>query len=218
MKRTRKIKAENLPFISRLKMMGYTAVEILERLNEHNKGICEPITLNQLHSDFNTCKKIWSQSILYSQNEMRAEVAAELDRVKLNAWRSYEQSCLKSNRTVATIDAMSKQTIGPVQPIGPVQITQEVRYGDVRCLDTVLRALQQKSLLFGLNPTEPIEVVGEKKINVAIIADMRGKTLEEITNFPVEGDLAPKEIIDAPADVYDWNDDGNDGHSQPEKH
>src|SRR5262252_6722417 len=115
MKRTRKIKSENLPFISRLKMMGYTAVEILDRLNEHNQGICEPISLAQLQSDFRICKKICSQSILYSQNEMRAEVAAELDRVRLNAWRSYEQSCVKSNRTVATIDAMTKKAIGPVQ-------------------------------------------------------------------------------------------------------
>jgi hypothetical protein len=205
LKRTRKIKAENLPFIARLKMMGYTAVEVLEKLNEHNKGICEPISLEALKADFNTCKKIWAQSILYSQNEMRAEVLAEIERVKMNAWRSYEQSCVKSNRTIATIDSMTKKAVGPVQLI------QEIRYGDTRCLDTVLRALQQQAVLFGLNPTEPVEVIGEKKINVAFIVDTKGKSLKEVATFPVEGEINKQEVIDAPTLDYKWDDPDNNG-------
>jgi hypothetical protein len=187
-KRSKNIRASNLALISRMQMEGFTRQEICDRINTENEGIADPITVNQITADLIKCKQIWARTIPWTQNEMRIAAKAELERVKRQAWKAYEASCLNSNRTIATIDSATRK------PKGDIQLIQEVRHGDANQLRVVMECVDMENKLFGLYPREPIEIVGQKKINVAFIVDTKGKSLREVADFPVEGNLHPPQL------------------------
>jgi hypothetical protein len=196
MLRSKKLVHKNRVTVSRMRMQGLTRTEIWERINKENEGLADPISLNAIDQDIMACKRLWARAIPWTQMEMRSQMVAEIERVKRNAWKSYEASCQKSNRQVAMLDSVSKE------PLGPIQLTQEIRYGDERHLRVVLECLDMEARVFGLYTKEPIEFVGQKQINVAFIVDTKGKSLSEVANFPIKGDIHPPELK-PPKDGFD---------------
>jgi len=179
-----------------MRMQGYTRQEILEKINKDNEGFADPISIQAIDQDMRACRRLWARAIPWTQMEMRSQMMAEIERVKRNAWKSYEASCQRSNRQIATLDALTKE------PIGTVMLTQEMRYGDDRHLRVVLDCLDMEARVFGLYTKEPIEIVGKKQINVAFIVDTKGKPIEEVANFPVKGEIRPPELK-PPDDGFD---------------
>jgi hypothetical protein len=188
MLRSKKLVHKNRVTVSRMRMQGFTRAEIWEQINKDNIGLADPISMGAIDVDMRACRRIWARAIPWTQMEMRSQMMAEIERVKRHAWKSYEASCQKSNRQVVMLDAVSKD------PLGAVQLTQEIRYGDERHLRVVLDCLDMEARVFGLYTKEPIEIVGKKQINVAFIVDTKGKPLSEVANFPVKGEIHPPEL------------------------
>jgi hypothetical protein len=203
--RSKKLVKLNRAVISRMRMEGYTRHEILDKVNKDNEGLADPISIHAIDQDLMAARKQWAASIPWTQMEMRSQMKAEIERVKRNAWKAYELSCLKSNRQTAMLDPQSKE------PVGAVSLTQEVRYGDPRMLQVVMECIEMEARLFGLHPKEAIEIYGagaKKQINVAFIVDTKGKTMAEVANFPVKGEIRPKELTKPPEDE-DFDFEGN---------
>jgi hypothetical protein len=196
-KRSKMLRRENLALEARWKMEGFTIEEITAKINEHNAGLCSPISAMSVYDDLKQCKSMWLSSVVWAQNEMRVSGVQELRRVRRAAWEAFERS-----KGVARRRSYDTKPDGGGKPVGNVAIYEELRDGDPRWLEKVIQTIVEECRLFGLYPKDPPALgTGDsmtKSVSVAIVLDTGRKTLEEFANFPVRGKMTRPKIIPRP--------------------
>jgi hypothetical protein len=184
-RRPKKLRAENLALESRWKLEGFTAEEITEKINQHNNGLCRPLTLRQIVEDLKQCRQMWAKAVVGTQNEMRVNAVQQLRRVRRVAWEAFEKSKEPSKRRAYEVEPTSGQ------PIGNVHMQEELEVGNPRFLEKVIQTISEECKILDLYPHEPLELDfdGKKHISVAVILNTGGETLEQLSYFPTRGEL-----------------------------
>jgi hypothetical protein len=179
--------------MARWQMEGFTFEEIWQKVNVHNHGLCDPITLKQVWADLEACKQIWLTTIAWAQNEHRVAVVQQLRRVRRTAWEAYEKSKEPFRRRNYEVNPKDSSV-----PVGNVYVTEELQIGDSKWLDIVIDTLREECKVLGLIVDEPMEISfnGRKHVSVAVILNTGGESLEQLAYFPVRGELTDPKIVE----------------------
>lgn len=97
-----------------------------------------------IHDDLEAIRQIWLKSALQDFDAKRAEEVARIDRVEMEAWEQYERS--KEDLIV------QRQGAGAQGTWAETETTQ--RTGAAKYLDIVLRCIDRRIKIFGLDAPE----------------------------------------------------------------
>jgi hypothetical protein len=146
-------KAEDMALISnyRAQRMGYTT--IMRLLNERPDR--RPISIGTVFKDCQKAEKMWIEKAVTAVETGKAEMLAELEVVREEAWKIYEAS--KKAKTVKRAEKANSEGDGErTRQI----VTIEERTGDVSALKLVIEAQERKAKLLGLDAAVKSEVTG----------------------------------------------------------
>lgn len=173
-KRERWERDRDLREIARLYVRGYKRTEITEIINKQYPPE-KQLTHRTIEVDLQQLLQEWRADAVREIAEKHAEQLGKLQEVEKELWLAWEKS--KEIREVIITEAVGggggKQSEGA--PIGRrhrVQTRREQAIGDPRYLEGVMKVIEQRSKLLGLNQPEKLEITA--------IKEMRNEELEEL--------------------------------------
>ena len=150
-KRTREQRERDLVEIGRLCLKGYSQAEIAEVLNaDPARGYT--ITQQTISRDVAEIRKRWEAEYKASRNALVAEQLRRLADIERQAHEEWERSKLNWSGKAQRVKGQASDGAGKVRPNEVEQTTKEEgRLGDPRYLDVLLKAIDRKAKLLGLD-------------------------------------------------------------------
>ncbi|MEE4659019.1 MAG: hypothetical protein V2J89_01040 [Halieaceae bacterium] len=146
-KRTVKERERDLAFIARHYLRGYSQNEIAVELG---KATGTQVTRQQICYDLKKLQEQWREEQLEAIDELKARELAKLDHMEAEAWAAWERSKEQAEKT-----KKGRRTGGRnAGEYAEVQV--EERIGDPRYMDLVLKCVEKRTKLLGLDA--PIKV------------------------------------------------------------
>jgi hypothetical protein len=188
-KRTRGEKERDMGIITRLYLQGYNQTQIHEKINEQYP-LERRISLRRISYDIQEIVQEWHDSSTRELSQFRSEQLQKLDAAEREFWEAWEKS--KDVKETTTTEATSGGT--DESPLGrrtKVQRRREQQVGDPRFLDGVLKVIDYRSKLLGLN--EPV------RVQLSMIQSMRDEELEQLIKDISSEVQLPSGIIEGEA-------------------
>jgi len=147
-------KAEDVAFIANLRLRRVTYKDCLELMNARPHR--EPMSWASVRRIAKEAEDMWKKDAIAAIETGKAEMLAEIELVRQEAWALYEES--KKSKTVKRAE---KAGAGDGREGSTKQIvTVEERLGDVNALKLVLEAQERKAKLLGLDAAQKQELSG----------------------------------------------------------
>lgn len=120
--------------VARLYVQGLTQHEICKRF-----GVSQPT----ISHDLKRIREAWRNSAIRDFDALRDEQLAKVDEAERRAWEVFERSREDAVKTRREVDADGKFGEGYMERVGQA--------GDLRALDTVLKCIERRCKLLGLD-------------------------------------------------------------------
>lgn len=118
-----------------------------------------------IHDDLEVIRQAWLRSTLVDFDAKRAEEVAKIDRVEAQAWEEYERSKEPGSRSVQGTGAQGSWT----------EDETTERTGDPRYLQVVLKCIDRRIRLFGLDAPER-----SMSVHLEMIKVIGGVSMEDL--------------------------------------
>lgn len=160
-KRTEEQTAEDLKFCAGLYLKGYSYQRIADKLNEWNagKGKEYKIDRGQIYYDMKKLQNQWLSEAKDLIHTHQIKELAKLDNLEAEAWESYEKSKFVKSKKVKYRPKEGKEYTDlekMEKVIDYEEIKDEETPGNPKFLDVILRCIDKRCTLLGLNA--PIQI------------------------------------------------------------
>lgn len=163
--------------IARLYLTGLPQWKIGKALN---------IDTSQVNTELATLRERWRAAAIRDFDELRSQEVAKIDQVEVEFWQAWERSKQAKQKT------STKRKTGE-NPSDEAGVVREESYGDPRFLDGVLKCVEKRCQLFGLNAPNRIvlDPAGKANYGPFLTDEERLARLAEFLNAGREGDSRP---------------------------
>lgn len=131
--------------VARLYVQGLTQHEICKRFG---------VTQQTISHDLKRIREAWRNSAIRDFDALRDEQLAKIDEAERRAWEVFERSCEDAVKTRREIDDKGEFGEGYMERVGQA--------GDLRALDTVLKCIERRCKLLGLDAPTKISETDSK--------------------------------------------------------
>lgn len=136
-KRTKVQRENDLVLISELYLKGKTQAEIAEVLK---------LDQSQISYDLATLRTRWAAQTVYNLDQLKAQELEKIDTVERTYWQGWERSLQERTKTRQYVDKEKAKAT----------IEKETAVGDPRFLDGVLKCIERRCKILGIDA--PAEV------------------------------------------------------------
>lgn len=158
--------------IARLYLRGKSQQEITDELNTQYYSN-DPISRQQISYDIRLIIDRWERSAVNHIEQRKAQELAKLNLVETAAWDGFEKSLQDREKRITGINAR-----GSIDTT-----TQEGQAGDPRYLDIILKCVDKRCQILGLDaPTKiaPTDPTGQKEYTGAMSDEERAARISAI--------------------------------------
>ncbi|WP_166830672.1 helix-turn-helix domain-containing protein [Thalassoroseus pseudoceratinae] len=125
--------------VSRMYAEGKTQAEIAEAVGVSQLQVCHDLKMVRRH---------WRESAIRDFDALRDEQLAKIDEAERRAWEVFERSCEDAVKTRREVGENGEFGTGYMERVGQT--------GDVRSLDLVLKCVERRCKLLGLDAPQKV--------------------------------------------------------------
>jgi len=157
-KRKKKEIERDLVVVSELYLKGHFQKDIPMLLQERTSA-SYLLTQQMISRDLQKLREIWREEALDNINEMTIRELAKLDKLEQQYWLAWERSCQKSEKTITKARSIQWTDNDDVKKGTDPQvferyIQQQERDGNKDFLDGVLKCIQQRCRILGIEKVD----------------------------------------------------------------
>lgn len=138
------------------------------------------VSIATVYKELKTLRERWKEVAAEALDQRKAFELAKLEKLETTYWEAYERS------TQVFTKKMQRQKAGiKGQPTTEATLVEEERVGDPRFLDGILKCIQQRCQMTGLNDPEKVLMLGQVSITeVKNELDKRMEKYAEVFAIP----------------------------------
>lgn len=131
------------------------------------------LTQAQISLDLKAIRAEWLKSSLRDFDALKSEQLAKIDAAEAEAWAAWERSKIVREITV------TEATDGAL-PSRKATMRKEAQVGDPRFLERILKCVEQRCALLGLNAPQKLDLRMVIQQTASRVAEECGVTMEEV--------------------------------------
>lgn len=131
------------------------------------------LTQAQISYDLTAIRAEWLKSSIRDFDALKSEQLAKIDQIEIESWQAWERS--KAVREITVTEA----TEG-ARPGRKAVMRKEAQVGDPRFLERILKCVEQRCQLLGLNAPQKVDLRLVIQQTAARVAEECGVTIEEV--------------------------------------